>query len=74
MDLNRRTAQGRLSELFGKATLELDKKMRTLNMYAFAEEDAKTLPNTTLTALNSFVRVCTNFLYFNIFRVLMNCF
>lgn len=37
MTLLRRTAQGRLSELFGPATLEIDRLMRALDLYNLAQ-------------------------------------
>lgn len=44
MDLLRRTAGGRLSEIFGKATLEQDKLHRTLGLYRIAESVAAGMP------------------------------
>jgi penicillin amidase len=37
LELNRRTAAGRISELAGQAALDLDKLMRTLGLYRLAE-------------------------------------
>jgi penicillin amidase len=44
MDVLRRLAAGELSEVFGPATLELDREARGLRMRRIAEEDARTLP------------------------------
>jgi penicillin amidase len=41
MEMNRRTAQGRLSELFGARTLEVDTLMRALDIYGVSVETAK---------------------------------
>ncbi len=40
MELQRRLAQGRLSELFGERTLAVDRQYRTLGVYAAAEKSA----------------------------------
>ncbi|ABI61895.1 Penicillin acylase [Granulibacter bethesdensis CGDNIH1] len=47
MDLMRRAASGRLSELAGTATLPLDRLMRTLGLRHRAEADLQTLPPAT---------------------------
>ncbi len=44
MDVLRRLAAGELSEVFGPATLELDREARGLRMRRIAEEHARTLP------------------------------
>jgi len=43
MELQRRLAQGRLSELFGERSLGLDRQYRTLGIYAAAQKSAATL-------------------------------
>ena len=40
MEMSRRAAQGRLSELFGEATLSVDRMMRALDLHALAREAA----------------------------------
>ena len=50
----RRTAQGKLSELFGERSLETDKLMRTLNLYEIANESAAVLNMKTLNLLESY--------------------
>lgn len=44
MDLMRRSGAGRLSEIVGPATVGLDSTMRTLGIYALAEETYRRLP------------------------------
>jgi penicillin amidase len=44
MELFRRTARGELSEIFGNATLEEDKRHRTLGFAQLAEAQVVTLP------------------------------
>ena len=63
MDLKRRVAQGRLSEVFGSVTIETDKRMRTLDLYSYALDDVRNLPNTTMFALDAFIRVRQNSLF-----------
>ena len=42
MVLMRRTAQGRLSEIFGRDTLEIDELMRALDIYGLSRQAADT--------------------------------
>jgi penicillin amidase len=44
MEMMRRVASGRLSELFGPTTLPMDKEMRTLGLRVRAEADCAALP------------------------------
>lgn len=43
MELNRRAGQGRLSELFGPSMLDVDKFIRTLNLYSMAQSSVKAM-------------------------------
>lgn len=45
MELNRRIASGRLSEIFGSIALETDRFCRRLGLHRIAEEQAKELPD-----------------------------
>lgn len=44
MDLLRRTARGELSEIFGRVTLEEDKRRRAYDFTAIAKEQTQTMP------------------------------
>lgn len=44
MELMRRTARGRLSELFGEATLHEDRLLRTLDLWGAAGRSARAMP------------------------------
>lgn len=50
----RRTAQGRLSEVFGTRTVETDKLMRRLDIYGAAQASAGVQDDATLAALNAY--------------------
>lgn len=50
----RRTAQGRLSELFGEETLQIDKLLRTLDIYRVAHEGVQFQTPETLAVLQSY--------------------
>ena len=50
----RRTAQGRLSELFGSATLEIDDLLRRLDLYGHASRSVDALEPETLEVLNAY--------------------
>lgn len=56
MDLMRRNAEGRLSEIAGPATLPLDKLMRTLGLRQSALQDYETLPPRTQKVLQAYAR------------------
>ncbi len=54
MTLMRRTAQGRLSEVFGTATLEIDKLMRRFDLYALSVQSAENLDPRTQQMLEAY--------------------
>lgn len=54
MTMLRRTAQGRLSELFGPATLQVDELIRRLDLYGLALDSVKAQDAETLAALNAY--------------------
>jgi penicillin amidase len=54
MTLLRRTAQGRLSELFGPDTLEIDRLMRALDIYGLAQAAATRQTPETTAALEAY--------------------
>ena len=56
MDLLRRHAQGRLSELFGSGTLERDRLARTLGFAGAAAVEAESLPRETRALLEAYSR------------------
>jgi penicillin amidase len=56
MELMRRAASGRLSELAGPATLALDRMMRTLGLRRAAAADLPTLPADTRAMLEAYAR------------------
>ncbi|HEY0078772.1 MAG TPA: penicillin acylase family protein [Pyrinomonadaceae bacterium] len=56
MDLLRRTARGELSELFGKATLEEDKRHRTYGFGRMSDALVAQLPAQIRTALDDYTR------------------
>ena len=56
MELMRRAASGRLSEIAGPATLPLDRMMRTLGLRRRAEADLATLPPETRALLEAYAR------------------
>jgi penicillin amidase len=56
MELMRRAASGRLSELAGPATLPLDRMMRTLGLRHHAVADFSTLPQDARTMLEAYAR------------------
>jgi penicillin G amidase len=56
MDLMRRNADGRLSEIAGPAALPLDKTMRTLGLRRAAAADYAILPPDTQAALQAYTR------------------
>ena len=56
MELMRRAASGRLSELAGPATLPIDRLMRTLGLRQRAVADLAALPPDTRTMLEAYAR------------------
>ncbi len=54
MTLLRRTAQGRLSELFGAETLEIDTLMRALDLYGLSSRAVPAQTDATLAALDAY--------------------
>lgn len=54
MTMLRRTAQGRLSELFGERTLEIDKVIRRYDIYNMAVTSVDDQDETTTVALNAY--------------------
>lgn len=54
MTVLRRTAQGRLSEVFGASTLDIDKLMRRLDLYPLAVQSAAALDAKTRSALEAY--------------------
>ena len=56
MTLLRRTAQGRLSEVFGSRTLRIDELMRRYDLYGLAQQSVGVQDEPTLTALEAYAR------------------
>jgi len=56
MMLMRRTAQGRLSEVFGERTLRTDELMRRLDLYGLSQRSVAAQDNDALTALDAYAR------------------
>jgi penicillin amidase len=56
MELQRRTGQGRLSEIFGERTFKTDVFLRTLDLYGHAERSLGGLPAATRKALEAYAR------------------
>ncbi len=56
MDLMRRNASGRLSEIAGPVTLRLDRTMRVLGLRRRAEADLAVLPDETRALLDAYAR------------------
>jgi len=54
MTMLRRTAQGRLSELFGKRTLNVDKLIRRLDLYGLAQRSVAAQDADTIAALEAY--------------------
>ena len=54
MTMLRRTAQGRLSEVFGATTLNIDKLLRRLDIYALSVASVETLDPETQSALRAY--------------------
>jgi penicillin G amidase len=62
MELQRRTAQGRLSEIFGERTFTTDVFLRTLDLAGHAERSLATLPVQVRSALEAYARGVNAFL------------
>ncbi|HEY1243413.1 MAG TPA: penicillin acylase family protein [Hyphomicrobiaceae bacterium] len=56
MELQRRTGQGRLSEIFGERTFGADVFLRTLDLYGHAERSLAGLPAAATKALEAYAR------------------
>jgi penicillin amidase len=56
MELQRRTGQGRLSEVFGERTFRTDVFLRTLDLYGHAERSLAALPAEARSALEAYAR------------------
>jgi penicillin amidase len=56
MELQRRTGQGRLSEIFGERTFGADVFLRTLDLYGHAERSLARLPAAATKALEAYAR------------------
>jgi penicillin amidase len=56
MELQRRTGQGRLSEIFGERTYAADVFLRTLDLYGHAERSLAALPAEARSALEAYAR------------------
>ncbi len=54
MTMLRRTAQGRLSELFGRRTLRIDELMRRLDLYPLSVQSERALDADTLAVLQAY--------------------
>lgn len=54
MEVARRGAQGRLSELFGAATLPIDKRLRAFDLYGYASEAVQHQSDETQAALAAY--------------------
>ncbi len=62
MEMQRRTGQGRLSEIFGERTFGADVFLRTLGLYGHAERSLSTLPAEAARALEAYARGVNAFL------------
>ncbi len=62
MDLSRRMATGRLSEIFGEETVEADKFIRTLGIGRIGEELAENLSPEAFTVLRSYCEGVNSFI------------
>lgn len=62
MDLLRRAAQGRLSEVLGPFTVDVDKEFRTLNFRRAAERDAANLEGEPKLVMDAYARGVNRFI------------
>ena len=56
MTLMRRTAQGRLSEIFGARTVKIDETMRRYDLYTYAQQAVALQDDPTKIALDAYAR------------------
>ncbi len=63
MDLFRRTAEGRLSEVFGEKTFEIDKMFRTLNFSEVCRKIENSLPDDVTEAMNAYAAGINFYIY-----------
>jgi penicillin amidase len=56
MELQRRTGQGRLSEIFGERTFNTDVFLRTLDLYGHSERSLAALPAAAKSAVEAYAR------------------
>lgn len=63
MDLTRRAAQGRLSEIFGRRTVGFDVLMRTVGFVRIAREIFARMPRRTMEALEAYSRGVNAYLH-----------
>jgi len=56
MELQRRTGQGRLSEIFGERTFNTDVFLRTLDLYGHSERSVAALPPEAKNAIEAYAR------------------
>ena len=56
MELQRRTGQGRLSEIFGERTFNTDVFLRTLDLYGHSERSVAALPLQAKNAIEAYAR------------------
>ncbi len=56
MDLMRRAGEGRLSEVFGRGTIEYDELLRTIGFKRTAQEILRAMPKRTRAALDAYCR------------------
>ena len=65
MELNRRLSRGRLSEIFGKVTLDMDRFVRTIGMARAAQMDLACLSEESRTLLDAYLRGVNSYLESN---------
>ena len=65
MELNRRLSRGRLSEIFGKVTLDMDRFERTVGIARAAEKDLACLSEESRTLLDAYLRGVNSYLEAN---------
>jgi penicillin amidase len=66
MELNRRLARGRLSEIFGKVTLDMDRFVRTVGISRAAAKDLERLSEESRSVLDAYCRGVNSYLEANI--------
>ena len=65
MELNRRLSRGRLSEIFGKVTLDMDRFERTVGIARAAEKDLACLSEESRTLLDAYLRGVNSYMEAN---------